>query len=262
MSPTKSLPLETSPLKTGITAVDGFLVNGYADVPGFSSRFSASICGYLLRRQNEQGISGSIAEIGTFEGRFFIAMALALNEQEHAYGFDLFDWPGSDTLVKLLGHAKTHGLPRDRFTPVSLHTGKLTPADFAKATGGKPLRFIHVDGDHTPAALTQDLALAHANLHPQGLICIDDMLHPAFPFLVVTVHAYLTRHPEMRLLCVIDREDIFGAPKFLLCRADAVRLYDADLMLTFKAQHLAIGGDAMGQLCVVLSPDPRVSEAG
>jgi hypothetical protein len=255
-------PASTPPLKTGIPATDRFLTDGYMKVPGFSSRFSASICGHLLRRQSEQGITGSIAEIGTYEGRFFIAMGLGLQSGEHAYGFDLFDWPGSDTLVKLLGHAKAHGLARDRFTPVSLHTGKLTPADFAKATGGKPLRFIHIDGDHTPEALTQDLALAHANLHPQGLICIDDMLHPAFPFLVVTVHAYLTRHPEMRLLCVLDREDIFGAPKFLLCHADAVSLYDTDLMATFKAQHLTIGGDAMGHLCVVLSPDKRVSEAG
>jgi hypothetical protein len=255
-------PAKSPPLQTGIPATDRFLADGYTDVPGFSSRFAASICGHLLRRQSEQGVTGSIAEIGTYEGRFFVAMGLALQPGEHAYGFDLFDWPGSDTLVKLLGHAKTHGLARDMFTPVSLHTGKLTPADFARATGGQLLRFIHIDGDHTPEALTQDLALAHANLHPQGIICIDDMLHPAFPFLVVTVHAYLTRHPEMRLLCVLDREDIFGASKFLLCKADAVCLYDTDLMQSFKAQHLTIGGDAMGYLCVVLSPDPRVTAAG
>jgi predicted O-methyltransferase YrrM len=257
MSAPASAP--AAPLQTGIPAVDRFLSDGYTTVPGFSSRFSASICGHLLRRQSELGIDGSIAEIGTYEGRFFIAMGLALQAGEHAYGFDLFDWPGSDLRAKLLSHALAHGLAANRFTPVALHTGKLTAADFAKATGGKPLRFIHVDGDHTPEALTQDLALSHANLHPQGIICIDDMLHPAFPFLVVTVHAYLMRQPEMRLLAVLDREDIFGAPKFLLCRADAVSVYDTDLMTTFKAQHLTIGGDVMGRICVVLTPDPRLN---
>jgi Methyltransferase domain len=253
------MPATPPSLKSGIPAVDRFLANGYTTVPGFSSRFAATISAYLLRRQSEMGIAGSVAEIGTFEGRYFIAVGLALQPGEHAYGFDLFDWEGSDLRAKLLNHAKAHGLATDKFTPVSLHTGKLTAADFAKATGGKPLRFIHVDGDHTPEALTQDLALAHANLHPKGIICVDDMLHPAFPFLVVTVHAYLTRHPEMRLLCVLDRQDIYGAPKFLLCRADAVSLYDSDLMTTFKAQHLTIGGDAMGHLCVVLTPDPRLA---
>jgi Methyltransferase domain len=245
-------------IKTGIPAVDRYLANGYAEVRGFSSHFSATICGYLLRRQSELGVQGSIAEIGTFEGRFFIAMALALREKEHAYGFDLFDWPGSEVLGKLIANANAHGLARDRYTPLALHTGKLTPEDFSRVTGGEPLRFIHIDGDHRPEALTQDLALAHASLHPQGLICIDDMLHPAFPFLVVTVHAYLRRNPEMRLMCVIDREDIVGAPKFLLCHAETVCLYDTDLMHTFQAQHLTIGGDAMDHLCIVLTPDPRL----
>lgn len=245
-------------IKTGVAAVDQYLEHGYEQVRGFSSRFSATICGHLLRKQSELGIRGSIAEIGTFEGRFFIAMALALREGEQAYGFDLFDWPGSDVLERLLANAAANGLARERFTPLTYDTAKLSPADFSRVTGGAPLRFIHIDGDHTPAALTQDLSLAHASLHPQGLICVDDMLHPAFPFLVVVVHDYLKQHPEMRLMCVIDRVDIIGAPKFLLCRADAVQLYERDLMDVFKTQHLTIGADAMGHLGVVLTPQPRL----
>jgi hypothetical protein len=159
-----------------------------------------------------------------------------------------------------LANADAHGLARDRFTPRSFDTGKLTAAEFSSLSGGAPLRFIHIDGDHSPAALTQDLGLAQASLHPQGLICIDDMLHPAFPFLVVVVHDYLKRNPDMRLMCVIDREDIVGAPKFLLCRAEAVKLYETELMQRFKAQHLTIGGDAMGHVCVVLTPHPRLAD--
>lgn len=250
----------TETLKTGIFAVDQYLARGYAQVRGFSSRFSAAICGHLLRRQSELGVRGCVAEIGTFEGRFFIAMGLALGEGEHAYGFDLFAWPGSQVLKALLANAETHGLAGDRFTPLSFDTSKLTPEEFAALTGGAPLRFIHIDGDHSPAALSRDLSLAQASLHRYGLICIDDMLHPAFPFLVAVVHDHLKRNPDMRLLCVIDREDIIRAPKFLLCRAEAVKLYETDLMDSFKAQHLTIGGDAMGQVCVVLTPDPHVAD--
>jgi len=250
----------TGSLKTGIPAVDRYLMNGYHDVRGFSSLFSATICGHLLRHQSEMGVHGSVAEIGTFEGRFFIAMALALGDGEHAYGFDLFSWPGSHVLDRLLANADTHGLSRDRFTPRSADTGKLNAQEFSALTGGAPLRFIHIDGDHSHESLTQDLSISHANLHPQGLLCIDDMLHPAFPFLVVTVHDYLNLHPEMRLMCVIDREDIVGAPKFLICRADAVKLYEHDLMESFKAQHLSIGGDAAGHHCVVLTPHAHLAE--
>jgi len=250
----------TGSFKTGIPAVDRYLASGYDAVRGFSSKFAATICGHLMRKQSELGVHGSVAEIGTFEGRFFIALGLALREGEHAYGFDLFAWPGSNVLERLLANTDAHGLARDRFTPLAFDTGKLTADQFSRLTGAAPLRFIHIDGDHSPAALTQDLSLAHANLHPHGLICIDDMLHPAFPLLVVVVHDYLKQNPEMRLMCVIDREDIVGAPKFLLCRGEAVRLYEADLMESFKAQHLTIGGDAMGHLAVVLTPHPHLIE--
>src|SRR5262245_57223237 len=101
-------------IKSGIPAVDRYLANGYHEVRGYSSRFSATICGHLLRRQSELGIRGSIAEIGTFEGRFFIALALALIDQEHAYGFDLFERPGIQLLDRLLANADAHGVMRNR----------------------------------------------------------------------------------------------------------------------------------------------------
>lgn len=245
---------------SGIAALDRYLSADFTSVPGMSSRFAATICGHLLRRQTELGIRGDIAEIGTFEGRFFIAMGLALAPGEHAYGFDLFSWPDDGVLDRFLGHAARHGLTHDRFTPRPFDTGKLSAAEFGGLTGGQPLRFLHIDGEHSPEALGHDLTLAHANLHPQGLICLDDMLHPGYPFLVVAVHDYLQRHQDMRLMCVIDREDIVAAPKFLICRADAVALYETDLMQRFAAQHFVLGGDAMGHHCVVLTPEPRLAE--
>lgn len=245
---------------SGIAALDHYLDTGFATVPGMSSRFAATICGHVLRRQTELGIEGGMAEIGTFEGRFFIAMGLALAQGEHAYGFDLFSWPDTGVIDRFLGHAERHGLLRDRFTPRPFDTSKLSATDFAGLTGNRPLRFIHIDGEHSPEALSHDLMLAQANLHPQGLICLDDMLHPGYPFLVVAVHDHLLRHQDMRLMCVIDREDIVAAPKFLLCRTDAVPLYEADLMNSFAAKHFVLGGDAMGHHCVVLTPEPRLAE--
>ena len=65
-------------IASGHAAIDRYLADGYGRVPGMSSRFSAAICGHVIRRQSELGITGDIVEIGTFEGRFFIAMALGL----------------------------------------------------------------------------------------------------------------------------------------------------------------------------------------
>src|SRR5258707_1225277 len=59
---------------SGNPVVDHYIAEGYETVRGMSSRFSATICAHVIRRQTELGISGHFAEVGTFEGRFFIAM--------------------------------------------------------------------------------------------------------------------------------------------------------------------------------------------
>lgn len=71
---------------------------------------------------------------------------------------------------------------------------------------------------------------------------------------------YLTRHPEMRVLCVIDREDIVAAAKFLVCRIDALELYRADLQSTFSRFHFPLDADMETYVALVLTPHPRIAE--
>ncbi|MET0605329.1 MAG: hypothetical protein ABWZ80_02640, partial [Beijerinckiaceae bacterium] len=63
-----------------------------------------------------------------------------------------------------------------------------------------------------------------------------------------------------RVVAIIDREDIVGAAKFLLCRVDAVALYEKPLMERYPKRHFVLGGDALGHHCVVLTPEPRLAE--
>ena len=79
------------------------------------------------------------------------------------------------------------------------------------------------------------------------------------PLLVVAVYEWLERHPDWRVLCVIDREDIVAAAKFVLCHKDAVPLFEQDLMDTFKAQHFVLGSEWERYFCVVLTPKPRLA---
>lgn len=246
------------PIFSGHPAVDRYLAGGFDQVRGMSSRFSAAICARVLRRQSEAGVSGPVVEIGTFEGRFFIAMALALEEGERAYGFDTFDWPDGGIERRFIANCRAHGLSPERFAAVKRDSLNIAAIELRNVTDGKPVRFIHIDGDHKPESLAHDLALAQGALHPKGVIAVDDMLHPEFPFLAVAVHEHLKAHPDMRLMCVIDREDIVASAKFLLCRAEAVALYEEDLMRRFAPFHYTLGGDALGHLCVVLTPKPRV----
>jgi hypothetical protein len=249
--------------RSGNETVDRYIAEGYDSVRGMSSRFAATICAHVIRRQSEFGIKGHIAEIGTFEGRFFIAMALGLADGEHALGIDTFNWPNEGLLDLFHSHCARLGLPRERYTAIKTNVRDLGVEDIQEALGGRAtdkVRFWHLDGDHARDQLILDLDLALATLHPQGIICLDDMLHPGYPLLVVAVHEWLERHPDWRVLAVIDREDIVAAAKFLLCHKDVVPLFEQDLMDTFKAQHWVLGSEWERYFCVVLTPKPRIAE--
>ena len=243
---------------SGNPTVDRYIADGYETVRGMSSRFAATISAHVLRRQSELGIAGHFAEIGTFEGRFFIAMALGLAPGEKALGIDTFNWPNDGLLDLFHSHCARHGVAQDRYIAIKANVRDLGVDDIKRSLGG-PVRFWHIDGDHSRESLTADLALAAATLHPQGLIVLDDMLHPGYPLLVVAVYEWLERHPDWRVLAVIDREDIVAAAKFVLCHKDVVPLFEQDLMDTFKAQHWVLGSEWERYFCVVLTPHPRIA---
>lgn len=244
---------------SGDPRIDAYLRDDYEAVPGMSSRFAAGLCGHLLRRQTALGIHGHVAEIGTFEGRFFIAMALGLQPGEHAFGFDLFDWPDEGIFARFAGNCARNGLPPDSWTALRRDSRTMPPEEFKALLGERPIRLFHIDGDHGLDSLAADLVLARSVLHPHGLIVLDDMLHPGYPFLVVAVHRFLVDNPRWRVLAILDREDIVAAAKFVLCDVDAVPLYEGDLMESFPLRHFVLGGDAMGHHCVVLTPQPRIA---
>ena len=248
-------------IHSGHSAIDHYLADGYERVRGMSSRFAAAISGHVIRRQTELGIAGDIVEIGTFEGRFFIALALGLGPNETALGIDTFHWPDDGVLARLAENCAAHGVAHDRYAAWKADSRAITADDLRARLAG-PVRFFHIDGDHSYQSLSSDLELAHAVLHPNGVICVDDMLHPEYPTLITAVLDYLARHPEMRVLCIIDREDIVAAAKFLLCRSDAVALYEQDLMASFKPFHYVMGAELVTHWAVVLTPKPRLLDIG
>src|SRR5262252_4684934 len=102
-------------IASGHAAIDRYLSERYEQVRGMSSRFAAAICAFLIQRQSALGVTGALVEVGTFEGRFFIAMGLGLAAGEIALGIDRFDWPNAGVEGRFLANCDKHGLPRERF---------------------------------------------------------------------------------------------------------------------------------------------------
>jgi predicted O-methyltransferase YrrM len=245
-------------ISSGNARLDEFLAGDYLRIRGMSSRFAAAICGHLIASQSARGIKADLLEIGTFEGRFFVAIALLLQEGEHALGIDVFTWPSPAVYDHLLENCAVAGLDRSSYTVWKVDTRRISSADMRDKLPSGSARFIHIDGEHTPECLSQDLALAHPILHPFGVIVLDDMLHPGYPTLITTVLSYLDQHPEMRVMCIVDRESITAAAKFVICRAEYVETYQQDLMVRFKPFHYLLGADIMGHSALVLTPDPTL----
>jgi predicted O-methyltransferase YrrM len=243
----------------GIAAVDRYLEDGFARVLGMSSRFATAICCGLMRFQTEFGIKGPVAEIGPFEGRFFIGIALALGEGERALGIDLFNWPDPQVIDRLAANCARMGVAENRRLLWTADSRDMEPAELLAKLDGQRVRFIHIDGEHSRAALTKDLELATAVLQPGGVIVLDDMLHPGYPTLMVAVQEYLERHPDMRILCVIDRETIVAATKFVLCRAEWFERYEKGLLETYREHVWPMGADFEPHWCLVLSQDTRLA---
>ncbi len=246
--------------KAGHAATDHYLETGYAGVVGMSSRFAAAVSCALLRLQTEFGVKGPVAEIGTFEGRFFIALAHALEPGEVALGMDLFDWPNPQVIDRFEANCLKHGIAAERRITWKVDSRTTRPEDLLAKLGGQRPRLFHVDGEHSRAALTRDLELATAVLAPEGLIVLDDMLHPGYPTLMVAVHAYLARHEEMCVLAIIDRETIVAATKFVLCHKAMFETYQARMLEVFRDNIWPLGADFEPHWCLVLSLDTRLAE--
>ena len=63
----------------------------------------------------------------------------------------------------------------------------------------------------------------------------------------------------MRLACVIDREDIVAAAKFLICRADWFARYQDELLREYKRFHYPLNADMESYFALVLTPNPRLA---
>ena len=246
-------------LSSGLPLVDSYLDTGFTSVRGMSSRFAAAICARLLAIQTAAGIIGGAAEIGTFEGRFFIALAKAMAIGENLVGIDSFDWPDEGVMQRFLDNCAAHGLVPSTYLAMRADSRKLSPVDIIGRAGGS-LRFMHVDGEHTDDHLSSDIRLAAACVSEDGLMVLDDMLHPGYPTLFLTVQAFLDEQPDWRVAAIIDREDIVAAPKFVLCREGRFAFYQNALREAFPEKIWPMPGDFRTYHALVLTPDPILAK--
>jgi hypothetical protein len=241
---------------TGVThmhASEVYLQDRFQKVKGMSSRTAAMISCRLMRDQTEAGIRGHLAEIGVYEGRFFIGLALCTLPNERAVAIDVFDWPDSGVIDRFLGNCAENGVDTQKVTAHKMSSAEMTTSALRALTGG-PIRFMHIDGAHGYDAVAHDLRLVKPLLHTGGILCLDDVLHPQFPELTVAVSDFLKSSPGFHLFAVIDRESFAASCKFLICRDNFVETYKTALRTHFADHVMHQQSSFFGDKALIIAP--------
>jgi len=237
-------------------AAERYLAKPFNAVKGASSKISALVAARLLAVQSAHGVRGHVAEIGVFEGRFFIALALCVAPGERAIATDVFTWPDEDIADRFLANCRSAGVDMDIVVVQKAATHNLTREAYRQAAGG-PIRFLHIDGSHMYEGVLHDLHLAKAALHPQGVICLDDVLHPRYPALTIAVGDWLKANPDFVIFAIVDRESFAAACKFLVCRRERGEFYRNALAAAAPEHVMNFRANYFGEEALIISPQAK-----
>jgi predicted O-methyltransferase YrrM len=237
-------------------AAERYLAKSYNAVKGPSSKISAIVATRLLAAQTAHGVHGHVAEIGVFEGRFFIALALCVAPRERAIATDHFTWPDEGIADRFLANCRAAGVNMDIVAVQKEATHNLTRETYRQFVGG-PLRFLHVDGAHGYDGVLHDLQLAKAALHPQGILCLDDVLHPRYPALTIAIADWLKANPDFTILAIVDRESFASACKFLVCRREHADFYRNALIAAAPEHVMNFRANYFGDEALIISPKAK-----
>lgn len=147
---------------------------------------------------------GPVAEIGVFEGKFFIGLGKTFGAEsgQTATAYDVFDMQefnldgaGVGKKDVLLQNALDHGFPAGAVNTVEVDSLALSHRDadtFIEKHGRAA--FFSVDGCHEVAHTVNDIEFAMKVVANRGLIAVDDYTNPNWPGVVEAIaRMYLLR---------------------------------------------------------------------
>ncbi|KQW61018.1 hypothetical protein ASD03_36755 [Ensifer sp. Root127] len=193
--------------------------------------YAGRVTAELLAKQVEMAVEGSLLEIGVYGGKYLSviyddarttgSLVLAIDPFEHF------------TPDQIAGAMRTRA--DDKLLKfIKAYSTDVNSTELAGMLGGR-CRFASIDGSHYAADVGWDIQIVYDNLHPQGIISVDDFLNTECLGVVEAVGRFLERKPNLAPF-------LFTSNKLFMCPLRAVDTYKKAIM-EFARRAPDVGGN-------------------
>lgn len=233
--------------------LQSYVESGFRTVNGMTSGIAMKVMADVLSHQNASGITGPLVEIGSFEGRTFVLLAkLACGSLVAT--IDSFRHPDANQIERFRSTLDLFQVDRQTVVEMKATSLNISPPMLMEKIKTKA-RFFHIDGGHRYADVMHDLILANACLKEDGVLCLDDVLHPYYIGLTLAVHDFLRATPALKVFAMVDRESIVAASKYLVCHEKHFERYRSLVETTYASQIRSTRADLMAYTCPIIVHD-------
>lgn len=208
-------------------AVTDYLQGPFDQVQGWCRPELWHVLQPLAERMIATGVTGPVAEIGVFHGKFFIGLVKTMGAAAGNHAIDVFDQQqfnkdgaGRGDLTIFENNLRRCGVPASSYEVLQADSTSLTPeavAQLRRSSGG--FSMFSIDGCHTVEHTVNDLRIAMEVTRPGGLIFVDDYYNPFWPGVQEAVaRLYLGAPPTWLPL-------VYSCNKLILCGASHHDIY-------------------------------------
>ena len=211
----------------------------FSNTPGWFYLQSAAIWDTLLSYQEASNNIGNILEIGVFQGKSAGMLALHRQGEETCVFVD----PAPLHEVRQRIEQAVPGAKCEYMQEMS----QFLPRHSFVRDAARDFRWIHIDGEHSAQAVSNDLALAEMLLSDRGILVLDDFFSPGYPQITQALFRFLEANPGRMALILC------GYNKGYLCRPRAAHEY-LSFMRTSLYSNLAKRGAQGVTVCKTSEP--------
>lgn len=171
--------------------LSNYMSSVYDNVYGWLGGKAVEALRLLTDYQNGYGIKGDALEIGVFQGKFFLALAAAIEADDIVVGVDIFSEqslnvdksgaPDEDLFAIFKNNVERFAPDQDAIRILTADSMVTRAADLIELAPHRGYRLISVDGGHTAEHVMNDLELAADIVVGGGVIFLDDWSSPHWP---------------------------------------------------------------------------------